>query len=111
MPGADPDQDGLANSIEFVLGTNPSQPTPGNALGTTVGASNVVFSFTRVKAAGDAGFASHIEFSDNLGASPWTPAAAETVDISDHGDTETVTVTLPRAGTDRLFARIRVIAP
>jgi hypothetical protein len=33
------------------------------------------------------------------------------ISVIDNGTTETVTVTVPRAGGDRVFARLRVIAP
>jgi autotransporter-associated beta strand protein len=110
-PGADPDQDGLANSIEFVTGNNPSQATPGNVLSTNVNVSNVVFQFERVKAAGEAGFVSLVELSDDLGPASWDAAGAGMISVIDNGTTETVTVTVPRAGGDRVFARLRVIAP
>ncbi len=110
-PGADPDHDGLANSIEFVTGSNPSLPTPGNVLATTVNATHITFQFERVKEAGEAGFQSIVEISNNLGPASWTPAGEEITNVIDNGSTETVVVTVPRTGNDRIFARLRVIAP
>jgi hypothetical protein len=108
---ADPDHDGLANSIEFVTGNNPSLPTAGNVITSTVGATNVVFQFERVKAASAAGFVSSIELSGDLASSSWATADAGMISIVDNGAVETVTVTVSRPITGRLFARLRVTAP
>jgi hypothetical protein len=110
-PNADPDRDGLANSIEFVTGDNPSLPTAGNVITSTVGATNVVFQFDRVKAAGTAGFVSNVELSGDLASSSWATADAGMISIADNGVVETVTVTVSRPLTGRLFARLRVTAP
>jgi autotransporter-associated beta strand protein len=111
LPGADPDGDGLANAIEFVIGSDPSEGTPGNVVSCTTDAVNAEFRFVRMKAANDAGFVSFIEFSTDVGADSWTVASAEMVAVIDHETTEAVTVTVPREGRQRLFARLRVIAP
>ncbi|MCP5542668.1 MAG: immunoglobulin domain-containing protein [Akkermansiaceae bacterium] len=110
-PGEDPDGDGLANAIEFVLGRDPSQADPGDAVVTSVGATDVTFEFERVTAAGDAGFDSVIEFTEHPGVSPWTDATPGMISIADHGATETVTVTVPRTGADRMFGRLKVLIP
>ena len=110
-PNADPDQDGLANSIEFVTGHNPLLPTAGNVITSTVGATNVVFQFERMKAAGTAGFVANIELSGDLASSSWATADAGMISIVDNGAVETVTVTVSRPITGRLFARLRVTAP
>ena len=111
VPSADPDKDGLVNSIEFVIGSNPSLTTPGNVLTTTQGPVNVTFQFVRVKAAGDAGFASFIELSNHLGPVSWELPDPGMLSVTDNGTTETVTVTVPRTVPGRLFARVRVVAP
>lgn len=110
-PAADPDKDGLANSIEFVTGSDPSKPSSGAPLKTNVGTTHVVYQFIRVKAAGEAGFVSRIELSGQLGAASWNPADPGAVAIIDNGPTETVSVTLPLVGAGKRFARIKVIAP
>ena len=109
VPGADPDQDGLANSIEFVVGSNPSLPN-GGVLNATHHGTHLTFQFDRVKAAGEAGFSSVVELADqNLG--NWSAAPPEMVQIVDHGTTETVTVTVPAGSPQGKFARLRVSTP
>jgi autotransporter-associated beta strand protein len=110
-PNADPDHDGLANSIEFVTGNNPSLPTAGNVITSSVGATNVVFQFVRVKAASAVGFVANIEFSADLASSSWATADVGMISIIDNGAVETVTVTVSRPITGQLFARLRVTAP
>jgi autotransporter-associated beta strand protein len=105
---ADADDDGLANAVEFVLGTNPSLNSPGPVLSTQIQAGSFLFSFSRDKAAGEAGFTSHIELSDTLG--EWTTAPAESTQINVQGATEIVTVTVPSRPAP-IFARLRVSAP
>lgn len=111
LPSADPDGDGLANSIEFVTGSDPSQATPGMVLSCSVDATNVVFAFMRSKVAQEAGFTSLVEISSDLTGSLWTEVGGDAVDIADHGANETVTVTVPRGTGGRLFGRLRVISP
>ena len=108
-PEMDADHDGLANAIEFVLGTDPSASTPGPVLHGAIVGGNYVITFNRVKAAGDAGFASSVEYAENPGAA-WIAAAPGMVAVVDHGATETVTVTIP-AASGKFFARLRVAAP
>jgi predicted chitinase len=43
----------------------------------------------------------------DLSSPAWTAATAGMIQLADHGDTETVTVTIP-ASTDRWFVRLRV---
>jgi hypothetical protein len=108
---ADADDDGLANAIEFVLGTDPSANTPGPVLTAGINGNNFVVTFTRVKAAGDAGFTSLIEYSAVL-SETWTAATPEMTQVTDNGSTETVVVTIPASnGPIVLFARIKVEAP
>jgi hypothetical protein len=77
----------------------------------TVGATNVVFQFERVKAASAAGFVSNIELSVDLASSSWATADVGMISIVDNGAVETVTVTVSRPITGQLFARLRVTAP
>jgi hypothetical protein len=112
IPSADADDDGLANSIEFVIGADPSIPTAGPALEVELVSNQFVVRFTRVKAAGEAGFLSSIEVQDSLNPAEWIPAPEGNVTITDAGSVQTVTATFPvSGGSSRWFARLKVIAP
>ena len=70
-----------------------------------------MFQFERVKAAGTAGFVANIELSENLASSSWATADVGMISITDNGAVETVTVTVSRPLSGRLYARLRVTAP
>lgn len=111
---ADPDGDGIANGLEFVLGGEPNPANPGSsslALLPTAEASgdNLVFTFSRDKQA--TYLNPTVEFSADL-VPPWTTAvhgSNATITATDAGDFETVTVTIPKNGAATLFARLKVV--
>lgn len=108
-PAGDYDNDGVANMVEYVLGTSPSAGTQSGLPVAVKTGSNLVVTFTRVKAAGSAGFTSGIEYSQSL-TGTWTGIAPS--NIQDNGSTETVTATIPiPPGADKLFARLTVAEP
>ncbi len=111
-PGSDPDGDGYANSVEFVLGMNPSTADAGHAnlpRPGVVGA-DLVVTFTRIKAALGNGFESAAEWTADLEAG-WNPVPVEQIQVTDHGTTETVSVTVPLNAASRGFVRVRVTGP
>lgn len=113
-PYVDHDADGLANTVEFVLGLNPASGalTGSNLPHAHVSGSDLVFTFTRSKAAATSGFVSTVEWSPSLASPSWTTATPGQISITDHGLTETVTATIPiPAGTGNLFARVKVTSP
>lgn len=113
---ADPDKDGLANAVEFVIGGDPRQPVD-SAKAPTVqpgpsGTLEVVFPRTDASAYLNPG----VEHDSDLSGT-WTPAVAGTggvtvvVDNNFYdGTTDRVTVRIPAAGV-RNFARLRVTVP
>ena len=123
-PTADPDHDGLANGIEFVLGgqPNPSGPGPNSsALAPTVSADgpNLVFTYRRTDvSATQSGIVIRAEYGSTLGG--WTPAihgvsgisVAETNDYYGPG-VDRVVVTIPKslAVGSKIFARLSVTLP
>ncbi len=112
---ADPDQDGIVNGLEFVLGGDPNPAHAGaNSSGILPTAAShgdsLVFSYTCSHAA--AYLNPLVEFSADLLGS-WTTATAgnATIAVTVGASSDTVTVTLPKGATTRLFARLKVVGP
>ncbi len=114
-PTADPDGDGLANSIEFVLGSSPVSGAGSNLPTVDRVDETLVLVYQRELEASAEGFVDRVEFSDDLREGSWTTAvndvdgvtvAVEVVDA----ETEQVTVTIP-ATRSRRFARLSVTEP
>lgn len=109
---ADPDNDGIENAIEFMIGGNPLVATPPAALptGTIVG-SNYQFVFRRAEVAKTT--EPVIEFGTTL--SSWTVAvdgaASVNIDSVADGTDEIWTVTIPLPTEGKLFARLKVVVP
>ena len=114
-PAQDPDGDGLANSVEFVVGSSPVSGALANLPTGTRSGSNLVIVYRRETAAAAAGFVDHVEFKDDLSATPWTPAVngsggVTVSSVAIDADTEEVTVSIPSLGA-RMFARLSVASP
>lgn len=109
---ADPDQDGLANAVEYVLNLNPNSGTQSGLPDAQKIGGNMVFTYSRLKAAVVAGFIPTVEYSTSLAAGNWATATAGMLDVQDNGTTESVTVTIPIPGAvTKLFARLNVTSP
>lgn len=113
---ADPDLDGIPNGIEFVIGGEPNPANPGSnsaPLLPTVQSvgDDLVFTFTR---SDDSAYLKPtVELSENLMA-PWTTAVDPinaTIGVVDGSPADTVTVTIPKNGATKLFARLKVVQP
>lgn len=111
-PAEDHDADGLANMVEYMLGSDPDAGALANLPVTAKSGSNMTFTFTRLKEAVAAGFSSEVEYSETM-AGTWTTATAGMFGTPvDNGTTETITVTIPiPGGADKLFARLKVVEP
>ena len=113
---ADPDGDGIANGLEFVLG---GEPNPANANSNSLAllptaeaqGDNLVFTFTRTKESAYLG--PFVEFNATL-SGQWTVAqhgVNASISAVDGGAFETVTVTIPKNGAATFFARLAVPLP
>jgi autotransporter-associated beta strand protein len=111
------DDDGLADAVEYVLGTDPLNPNAGGPAGSMAG-DNFIFTFQRDRGSMTADITLAIEVSSDLenmtggdaylvGATTGSSSAGVTV--TDNGTKDTVTLTIPRAPDARKFARLVVI--
>ena len=120
LPDADPDKDGIANLLEFVLGgePNPTHPNANSAAllpTVSVDATDLVFTFRRTD--DSASYDPVVEYGTALNA--WTEAQAGVngVVINEDNDfyggaTDRVIVRIPRtlaAPGSKLFARLKVL--
>ncbi|MGC4013045.1 MAG: autotransporter-associated beta strand repeat-containing protein [Luteolibacter sp.] len=109
---ADADHDGLANMVEYVLGSDPA-----SGLNTTepyiqINGGTYQYYFLRSIAAGTAGYNSTVEYSQNLASGSWTTVTSEMLLVINNGDgTETVMASIPLPPGGKLFVRVRVTAP
>ncbi len=108
-PLDDPDQDGVPNTIEFVLDSDPSSGLSTNLPTVTSSGSNLVFTYTRRDDAESLNPA--VEFDADL-AGPWTTAQNGvncSIVVTENGAApDTVTVTIPKGNLPKLFARLVV---
>lgn len=116
-PTDDPDGDGLANALEFVLGGNPAGANDlGKLPQASVANGKLVFSFKRSQASKVAGVSVAIETATDLATWPGvysvgndTAGSANGVTVTDNQDgTDTVTLTVDQAPDKAKFGRLKV---
>ena len=110
---ADPDNDGIPNALEYVLGGNPSLPDSGPAPKASIFAGNLFFTFDRVDASETSDISLVVEAGSDLATwpetytiSPGVPSVG--VSIQENGTApDSITVSIPQNAAK--FARLRVI--
>lgn len=108
---ADPDEDGLANALEYLLGLDPTQPSrtgrPYASLVRVEGQTYGALTFTRVKAVTDADY--QVLAASSLSTPSWEVLANPPA-VLDQGDTERVTIrdTVPISESRQRFYRLHV---
>ncbi len=117
-PDADADYDGLANSLEYVFGTDPRYPNPGGPTPSMVG-TDLVFTFTRTDDSETPDISLVVQVSTNLG--DWTTIPSYTIGATTGTSTlgvmvaendaadDTITVTIPKGSNVKTFARLKAI--
>lgn len=115
LPNADPDHDGIANSVEFVIGGNPANASDSARL-PKLTTSGTDFVITFFRSSGSAYLNPTVQYSSTL--SGWTTAVDGTDGITIGTANPTangldVVVTIPKAVAvgGKLFARLNVIVP
>ncbi|WP_035610688.1 autotransporter-associated beta strand repeat-containing protein [Haloferula sp. BvORR071] len=112
---ADFDHDGLADSVEYVLGSDPKVPSAASAPVPAVVGSNFTFTFQRARTNMTEDVSVVIEVGTDLGAMNTlfnvgadTASSSGGVTVITNGATDTVTLTLPLAPDIAKFARLTV---
>jgi len=111
-PGADPDNDGIANLMEYVLqGGDPSVSTTGTLPTLDTTGANFVFTYFRRAAA--TGTTQTFKHSTTLGAGSWTPVAipgGPGVTVADQGGgIDKVEITVAKGSNTKLFGRLQLM--
>ncbi len=112
--GADPDNDGIENLLEYALqGGDPSVSNPGILPTVNASGANFVFTYSRRTAA--TGTTQTFQYSPDLGATSWTdlaiPGGAGVV-VGDPVDgIEQVQITVLKGTNTKLFGRLKVTKP
>ena len=106
---ADSNNDGETNLLEFTTAQNPHATTRATVSLLPAPDSKLNFTYTRSKAAFDAGYLFTVEHSDTLAPDSWTSAGGGTV-ISD-GTSQIVRALIPADPAGQRFVRLRVATP
>lgn len=117
-PEADPDHDGIPNGVEFVLGGNPQSSITPHPAKATFRDGNMVLTLAREDRSETPDVTLKVETSTDL--VNWTTnfffigsstahGSSRGVTIAENGDApDSITVEIPHAGNDRVFARLKV---
>ncbi len=119
-PGADPDNDGLPNAAEYVLGGSPVSSASPHAPAVGVSGGNMILTFSREDAAESPGVSVIVESGTDLvtwpaafNIGPDTGSSSPGVTIAENGSgADTISVRIPLGNDIRKFARLKAaVAP
>ena len=112
---ADPDEDGVPNSAEYILGGNPVMPATADSPVALTSGGNTLFTFRRsdesktpdVTLTVESG-ADLVTWPDVFHIGPNTAASSPGVTVTENGAApDTITVTIPHGNAARLFVRMK----
>ena len=106
---ADPDRDGLANLMEFAVGSHPKTASP-SPIRMQHGPAGLELNYSRHKQATAVGLLYTVEWSDDLNPADWSSAGVVQTSIQDWATEEQFKALVPSGG-GRRFVRLRVSLP
>ncbi|MFY7819085.1 MAG: MBG domain-containing protein [Akkermansiaceae bacterium] len=104
----DADSDGEPNLIEFATGQQPLASSR-SSTSMMIDGETILFSYTRSRAAREAGIMYDVEYHDTLDGSAWISTGAGAVTAE--GPLESVEAIIPMSAAKRRFVRLRVSTP
>lgn len=104
---ADPEDDGIANLMEWALNLSPMNP---DTLPTTLArnGSNIEFTYSRSVAAVNAGAGFSVQWSDTLAAASWSSSGVSEQILGDDGIMQSVKATVPAGSGGWRFVHLEI---
>lgn len=113
LADADPDNDGIDNGVEYVLGGDPTVSSQAGLPSGSAAGDDLVFTFNRSDSSETPDVSVSVEYGTNLAGWTSVPIGATSdgiVTVEENGtDPDLITVTIPKNGDPAKFARLKVI--